>query len=140
MTRFVDASVFVHAYLRPRRALQPHELRIKEGARGIVARISGGEAVATSVVHFGEIANVLEDWMSIEDARAVQVGLFQRDTIELLSVRRVEILEALSLAAEFGAGTSDALAVALMRANGISEVYSFDRDFDGFPGVRRLAE
>ena len=29
---FVDATVFVHAYIKPRRPLKPHEKRIKESA------------------------------------------------------------------------------------------------------------
>jgi len=37
--RFIDASVFVHAYFLPVRALKPHEERIKEGAKAIVPLI-----------------------------------------------------------------------------------------------------
>ena len=48
--RFVDASVFVHAYLKPRRELRPHEILIKKRARTIVSRINQGEPVLVSTV------------------------------------------------------------------------------------------
>ena len=47
--RFMDASVFVHAYLKPKRPLKPQEVGVKEVAKRIVTRINGGERVLTSV-------------------------------------------------------------------------------------------
>jgi len=138
MPRFVDASVFVHAYLRPRRELKPHERRIKAHARSIVARVNEGEAIVTSVVHFSEVANVLEDWMGLERAKAIQRGLCARETVEILPVARGDLLEALSVGSEVGVGTTDALAAVLMRDRGLREIYSFDRDFDRFEDLRRV--
>lgn len=137
--RFVDASVFVHAYLRPKRDLQPHERRIKARARAIVTRINEGELVVTSVVHLAEIANVLEDWMRLDDARAIQTSLCVRENIDIIPVSRGDWLEALGLGLEAELGTSDALAVVLMRGQGILEVYSFDQDFDRSDGIRRIS-
>ncbi|HEX9341553.1 MAG TPA: type II toxin-antitoxin system VapC family toxin [Thermoplasmata archaeon] len=136
--RFIDASVFVHAYLRPRRALKPHERAIKGHARTIVARIEHEEEVAISTVHLGEIANVLEEWMRAEDARAVLRELVTRDNIEVLPVGRDDFLEAMSLGSEAGAGTTDALAAVLMGIKGITEIYSFDRAFDRVEGLNRI--
>jgi len=65
---FVDASVFVYAFLKPRRRLQPHEASVKDAAENIVLRINEGEEVATSVVHFSEVCNVLEDYLPLEEA------------------------------------------------------------------------
>ena len=140
MPRFVDASVFVHAYLRPRRELKPHERRIKAQARTIVARVNEGEAVVTSAVHFSEVANILEAWMRFDAAQAVQRGLCARETVEILSVARGDLLEALSTGSEVGVGTTDALAAILMRDRGLREIYSFDRDFDRFEDFRRVTE
>ncbi|MEK6838908.1 MAG: type II toxin-antitoxin system VapC family toxin [Candidatus Thermoplasmatota archaeon] len=140
MPRFVDASVFVHAYLRPRRELKPHERRIKARARAIVSRVNEGEAVVTSAVHFSEVANVLEDWIGLDAAQAVQRGLCVRETVEVLPVARGDLLEALSTATEVGVGMTDALAAVLMRDRGIREIYSFDRDFDRFEDIRRFTE
>lgn len=136
--RFVDASVFVHAYLKPKRSLKPHERRIKAQARAIVTRLNEGESVVTSVVHVAEIANVLEDWMRLDDARAIQTGLCTRENIGILPVSRGDLLEALGLGSETAVGTSDALALVLMRSQGVREIYSFDKDFDRFGDIGRV--
>lgn len=138
--RFVDASVFVHAYLRPRRALKAHERAMKANARRVVARINEGEEVVTSTVQVSEIANVLEDWMPLADAMAVEQGLCTRDSVRILPTAKDDVLEALAVGSEVGLGLFDALAIAVMRREGLSEVYSFDRDFDRLPDIRRVAK
>ena len=138
--RFVDASVFVHAYLRPRRELKAHERTIKANARRIVARINDGEEVVTSTIHVSEIANVLEGWMPLAHAMAVQQGLCTRDSVRILPTAKDDLLEALAISSEAGLGLSDALAIALMREEELREVYSFDRDFDHLPDVQRVSE
>lgn len=138
--RFVDASVFVHAYLRPRRELKAHERTIKANARRIVARINDGEEVVTSTIHASEIANVLEGWMPLADAMAVQQGLCTRDSVRILPTAKDDMLEALAISSEAGLGLSDALAIALMREEELREVYSFDRDFDRLPEIKRVSE
>jgi predicted nucleic acid-binding protein len=138
--RFVDASVFVHAFIRPRRELRHHERSLKSKARGIVARINEGESVVTSVVHFAEVANLLEDWMPFSDALTLEREICNRDTIVVQPVDRHDLIVALSIAAEASIGMTDALAVSLMDREGIREVYSFDKDFDRIPKISRVAE
>ena len=65
---YVDANVFVYAFLKTKRNLQPHEVNIKEAAKKIVSRINEGEKVATSVVHFSEVCNILDDYLPFEEA------------------------------------------------------------------------
>jgi predicted nucleic acid-binding protein len=136
----LDASVFVHAYLRPRRELKAHERAIKSHARAIVARVNEGEAVVTSTVQVAEIANILENWMSLEDAAAIQQGLCTLDSVRILATTRADLLEALALGSELGLGTSDALAVVFMKREGLREVYSFDKDYDGLPDISRVSD
>ncbi len=69
--RFVDASVFVHAFIKPKRKLKPHEVRIKESAKAIVKRINDGEEVGITVVQLAEIANLLESYLTLKDALKV---------------------------------------------------------------------
>ena len=130
----------MHAYLKPRRELKPHERRIKAQARAIVARVSRGEPVVLSTVHVGAVANVLEDWLGLEAAQAVQRGLCARDSVDILSVSREDLVDALSTGSEAGVGTTDALAAVLMRGRGLREIYSFDKDFDRFEGLRRITD
>ena len=61
--RFVDASVFVYAFLKPRRELTPREAEAKERAKNIVRRINEGERVGITVAQLVEVANVLEKYM-----------------------------------------------------------------------------
>lgn len=136
--RFIDASVFVHAYLKPRRTLTPEEIQIKKDARNIVNRINEGEPCVTSVVHFSEIANLLEEYMPLTEAIEVERALSLRDTVRIERLERRDCLEALSEAEETKIGLSDSMAILLMKKLGISEVYSFDHDFDKVAGIKRL--
>jgi len=66
-----------------------------------------------------------------------QDGLVRLERLGL--VDRDDVAESLSLGTEEGVGTSDALAVVLMRRHGLREVYSFDRDFDRWTDIRRIS-
>jgi predicted nucleic acid-binding protein len=54
-------------------------------------------------------------------------------TLEMVSETREIVLGHPDLTAR------DAIHLAVMRSNGIEEILSFDRHFDGLPGVRRLS-
>ena len=51
MVRFVDANVFLYAYLKPKRKLKRHEAEIKKHAKNIVYKINKGEEVILSLIH-----------------------------------------------------------------------------------------
>ncbi len=138
--RFVDASVFVHAYLKPRRHLSDAESGIKESARRIVTRVNSGEEVMTTVVHLAEVANILEDYMPLGEALAVEEALLFKATIVVAPVSREDYHAALQEAKDEQIGLTDALAFTSMKESGVSEIYSFDKDFDRIGGVRRISE
>lgn len=137
---FVDASVFVYAFLKPKRRLQPHEVRIKDAAKRIVSRINEGEEVATSVVHFSEVCNVLEDRLPLEEAFAIENGLLFRDNVVICEVSQENYRKALSIAEDQRIGINDALAYVLIKETGLNRIYSFDKDFDRFEGISRIQE
>jgi hypothetical protein len=59
-------------------------LWLKQAAKNIVARISKGEKVITSVVHFSEVYNVLEDYLPFEEAILLEKGVaIQRKYFDL---------------------------------------------------------
>ncbi len=138
--RFMDASVVLHAFLKPKRELKTHEKTIKRRAQAIVTRINGGETVVTSTVHFAEVANILEHRLPLPEGQTIERGLCTRDNVEILPTARTDLLEALALGIDASLGTSDALAVVLMRRSGLGEIYSFDKDFDRIEGIRRISE
>ena len=136
--RFVDASVFVHAYLKPRRTLTPEETQIKKDAKSIVSRLNEGEPSIISVIHFSEIANLLEDNLPFREAIEIEKALSTRSSIEIETVEKKDCLDALVEAEQRNMGLTDALACMLMRRKQIHEIYSFDRDFDNVPDIKRI--
>ncbi|MGB9631131.1 MAG: type II toxin-antitoxin system VapC family toxin [Candidatus Methanodesulfokora sp.] len=138
--RFVDASVFVHAFMKPKRELKPHEVQIKNAAKGIVRRIDEGEEVAITVVQLAEIANILEDYMPLEEALEIEEFLLRAPNVKVVSISSRTCTEALELAKRKGVGLSDAIAYIAMLRNGIYEIYSFDKDFDKLEGVKRVGQ
>lgn len=136
--RFIDASVFVHAYLKPKRRLKPREVRIKEAAKRIVSKVSAGENVLTTVVHVGEISNILEDYLSLNEALNFERALCLRENVEIVEVARRDYIAALDEVESHRIGLTDALAYVAMKKNGLSELYSFDKDFDRIKDVKRF--
>lgn len=137
---YVDANVFVYAFLKTKRQLQPHELKIKEAAKRIVSRISKGEKVATSVVHFSEVCNILENNLPLREAILLEKGLLYRENVLICEVAQEDYIKAVSVAEDHQVGVNDALAYVLMEKEGIRTIYSFDKDFDAFTDIERTIE
>jgi uncharacterized protein len=137
---YVDANVFIYAFLKTKRTLQPHEVKIKDAAKKIVSRINEGENVVTSVVHFSEVCNILDDYLPIEEALLVEKGLLFRENILICEVSKDDYLKAISVTEDRSVGVNDALAYVLMKKRAIQTVYSFDQDFDAFADIHRTIE
>lgn len=135
--RFVDASVFVHAFLKPKRKLKPHEIKIKESAKKIVKRIDDGEEVGITVIQIAEIANLLESYLPMNEALKVEESLLL--TGNVFDVTKKDCLKALKIAKERKVGLCDSIAYVIMKKNGVEEIYSFDSDFDKLD-VRRVTD
>ena len=137
---FVDANVFVYAFLKTKRQLEPKELEIKQAAKNIVARISQGEKIITSVVHFSEVCNVLEDHLPFEEAILLEKGLLYRDNVSICEVIQEDFITAVSIAEDHMVGVNDALAYVLMKKKTIQTIYSFDKDLDAFTDIQRVTK
>ena len=137
---FVDANVFVYAFLKPKRKLQPHEESLKDAAKKIVTRLNEGEEAVTSVVHFSELCNVLEDYLPIEEALTLERDLLFLDNISVTEVSEEDYLKALAIAEDQKIGANDALAYVLMKEAGLQRIYSFDKDFDEFKDIHRITQ
>jgi len=136
--RFVDASLFLYAYLKPRKAVPDEVAEMKKNAKVIVKRINSGERVATSLTHVSEAANILEASMPIHESHMVMRDLIHSPTIAILEPSRENYVDAVEVAEEASVGLNDGVAYVLMKENGIEEIYSFDRHFDRFKDVRRV--
>ncbi len=104
----------------------------------IVRRLKEGEAAATSTCHLSEVLNILEAGLGLRESLGFLAWALTVDSFKVLEVGREDYEASLSVAQEHEVSANDALAYMLMTRQGLKEVYSFDRHFDGFKEVRRL--
>lgn len=138
--KFIDASVFVHAFIKPKRKLKPHEVKIKESAKAIVKKINEGEKVGLTVIQLAEIANIIENYMPLEDALQVEEFLLYAPNVKIYGVTRENCIKALKVAKNKIVGLNDAIAYIVMLENKIKEIYSFNKDFDKLEGIKRKTQ
>ena len=138
--RFVDASVFIHAFIKPKRKLKPHEIEIKESAKEIVKKINEGEKIGLTVIQLAEIANILESYMPLKDALQVEEFLLYAPNVKIYGVAKKNCIKALKTAKNKIIGLNDTIAYIVMLENKIKEIYSFDKDFDKLEGIKRITK
>ena len=137
--RFLDAIVFIYAYYKPKKQLTQKEKQMKEHAKKIVSSVSQGkEEVMMTVVHVSEIVNILKHGMPLDPLTTIIRGLFMLDNMKIMGITREAYFAATELGDDLKLEANDALAVDVMRLNGIKEIYSFDEDFDQIEGITRL--
>lgn len=135
--RFIDANVFLYAFISTKRKLSEKDSKLKQASKAIVERIEKGEKVMTSAVHLSEISNVLEDVMP-KSAIEIVESIVLNENIEIVSVGKEEYAASLEMAKIHGAGINDCVAAVIMSEKNIKEIYSFDTDFDKITGITRI--
>ena len=135
--RFVDSNVFVYALLSSRRPLSSRDADLKNRAKHILGRLDS-EKMVTTVCHVSEVANIFEEVAGTEAAANVVRGILASENLSVAPVSPDDYFVAAEISSECGIGLNDALAVKVLRDRGVSEIYSFDRDFDKVPAVKRL--
>jgi hypothetical protein len=139
MTRFLDANIFIYAYYKPKKTLTQKEKQMKEQAKQIITSINQGkEQIATTVVHLSEVVNILKHGMTTEQLNNLILGLFMQNNIIIQGITREQYLAASELADELKLEPNDALAVDIMKQNGIDEIYTYDEDFNNIHEITRL--
>ncbi len=137
--RFLDSSVFLHAYLKPRRKLRPLEKEVKEKSKEIVARINRGEEeVLTTIVHLSEVVNIIESHIGLVESIGFLAKMFSLRNVLIADVDREEYEEALGVSSKYYVSINDALAYIKMRKHGIKEIYTFDKHFKNLPEIKIL--
>jgi len=137
--RFLDANVFIYAYYKPKKQLTQKEKQMKEHAKKIVSSVSQGkEEVMMTVVHVSEIVNILKHGMPLDPLTTIIRGLFMLDNMKIMGITQEAYFAATELGDDLKLEANDALAVDVMRLNGIKEIYSFDEDFEQIEGITRL--
>ena len=137
--RFLDANIFIYAYYKPKKPLTEKEAAMKEQAQKIISNVSQGkEQILTSVVHISEIVNILKNGIPRDMLTQTILGLFMLDNVTILDVTKDAYFAAVEMGDDYKLEPNDALAVDLMRQNGIEEIYSFDEHFNKVDGITRL--
>jgi len=139
MTRFLDANIFIYAYYKPKKPLNQKEKQMKEQAKKTITNISQSkEEITTTIIHISEIVNILKHGLKLEELNKLILGLFMLDNIKIKGVTREQYLAATELAEELKLESNDALAVDTMKQDNITEIYTFDEDFNSIEGITRL--
>ncbi len=139
--RFLDVNVFVYAYYKPKKKLTEKEQQMKNAAKKIISRISSGdEDVMTTVVQISEVVNILKHGVSMVQLTEIIRGLFMLENVKIAGVSTAAYFAAVELGEDLQLEANDALAVDMMRLNGVKEIYSFDERFDQIEGITRLTE
>jgi uncharacterized protein len=136
--RFIDANIFGHAYMKPRRELTPAEAQMKESAKQIIRSLETGEEMASTTVHISEVLNILEDNLGVKQSMAFLAWVIAAKNLTVFPASIVDYESALNITRESLIGLNDSLAVHIMRREGISEIYSMDRHFDRFENIIRI--
>jgi uncharacterized protein len=138
--RFVDASVFLYAYLKPKKRIPVDIEVLKKNARNIVRRIENGEEeVTTTLIHISEIANILASRTNIVTTADIISGLLDLSNLDIVEPSKSMYETSLESSRSYNVGINDALAYIVMKREDISDVYSFDGDFDNFKDVKRIS-
>jgi len=137
--KFLDANVFVYAYYKPKKQLAQKDKQMKEQAKKIIADVSlGKEQVLMTVVHVSEVVNILKHGMPLERLTNLVRGLFMLDNVTIHGVTREAYFAAAELGDDLKLEANDALAIDVMRLRNITEIYTFDEDFDRVEGITRI--
>lgn len=129
---FVDSNIPMYLV----GAAHPHK---RDARRILEGLITDGRRLVTDAEVFQEI---LHRYAAIERRDAIQPAfdvlqavVDEVFTIELADVERAKIL----LFGHQSLSSRDALHLAVMERREVTSIFSFDRGFDDFPGVTRLA-
>ncbi len=127
--RFIDSNIFIHAWLKPKRELNPQEKAMKENSKKILLRVENGEPVVTSIIHISEIANILESKLNVEKSIEYIEAILSYSNIRVADVSFKDFILAIDVAREYKIGLVDAVALVIMKKMGLNEIYTQDSDF-----------
>jgi len=135
--RFLDSSVFLHAYLKPRRSLRPEEKRVKESAKSLLSRVDKGkDKVLISVVHLSEILNIVESRLGLKESIGLLSRILSLQNIIIVGVNKEDYEKAIAIASHYNISVNDAIAYIKMKEFNLNEIYTFDKHFKNLPGIK----
>lgn len=139
--KLVDANVFIHAILKPRKNLKEDNKELKKRANNLVSRINEGESVAISIIQLSEVIRVFENLKEYETAFRLQNFFLKNPAIKKFPVYEKDLILAHDIVNKYRDNKisfNDAIAYIIMKREDINEIYSFDKHFDIFSDIKRL--
>jgi predicted nucleic acid-binding protein len=132
--QFIDANVFIRHLTRddPRKAEAC--LALFQKAREKTITLTTSESVIAEVVYVLSSKKLYN--LPREEIRRLLYPLLSLPGLKLTN--RKMVLHSLDLYATYPLDYEDALTVAQMKRQRISELYSYDRHFDQVPGITRF--
>ena len=132
--QFIDTNIFIRHFTRddPEKAQACLEL-FQKAKQGQIT-LTTSESVIAEVVYILSSKQLYH--LSREKIRSLLYPLLSLPGLKL--PQRKIYLRALDLYATYSIDFEDALIVAQMERQGITDLYSYDRDFERVPGVTRL--
>ena len=130
MTRYIDSNIFIHNLIGDSRLGDVSERYLEDVAKG-------KEIAATSVHTMIEIYAFLKGKRLSEQKISTILSEINRHGVILRSFEPEFLVEALPMVKrvwKFG----DAIHLNTMRKNGINEIVTDDRHFDGVEGILRI--
>jgi predicted nucleic acid-binding protein len=112
---------------------------MKQQAQQILTNIARGkEQVATTVIHLSETINILKHAMTTEQLTRLLRALYMHDNITIHGVTHEAYLAAIELADDLKLEPNDALAISTMKQNNITQIYTYDQDFNNTQNITKL--
>ncbi len=130
--RFIDANIVLRYLLRD----SPEQA---ERARALIHRIwDGREQVYLPDIALADIVWTLHRFYkrTRQEIRDVLLPMLKMDGLRMRD--KDMAIQAVLLFSDSGINFSDALIAAEMARSGREEIYTYDRDFDRVPGLRRV--
>jgi len=127
---FLDANIFIHAY---------YDSKNKQSqlSKSLLSRVLSGESNAcTSVLVLNEVHYFFLKEFGAEKANKIFSNILNYKNLEILPVNK-DTLSFVEQYVNAGLETSDAFHVAVMKANNLSTMCSYDKAFDKIYGVKR---
>lgn len=140
----MDANVIIHALIEENvKSLNPKTVEIKKNSREIVNRITSGEEVHITTIQISEAANILERLTEPAISIRIQRFLLEHSSFNIIETTVQDMRDAhriIETYKENRIGLNDAITYITMQKINCKEIYTFDKHFDIFPGVRRIEE
>ena len=129
---FLDTNIFLRFFLKE------NELVFKDLERLFNEIISGKIVCLSNEIIIAEVIWVLDRFYKWNKEKICENIELILNTPNIRFRERSIIIEAVNLYKDKNISFIDAYNYFFMRANGINKIYSFDRDFDKLPDIKRL--